>query len=109
MRIFPRSRYGQFCSANALWRSLSIIFGGLLLGYLLDLVRSKFDERTSYVSLPIWQLASYLLMLFGVLQLFKSWKRLGGDERYVAPGDEDFVNATNPGAAVAPVPNIPQH
>jgi MFS family permease len=113
MRIFPRSRYGQFCSANALWRSLSIIFGGLVLGHFLDVLKENFGERTSYVSLPFWQLASYLLMLIGAVKLYGSWKRYGGDEAYIAPGDEDFVAmekaaAAETGAVVAPVANVPK-
>ena len=32
MRLFPRQLYGQFCSANAMWRSVSMIVNGTLVG-----------------------------------------------------------------------------
>ncbi|MBL8029561.1 MAG: MFS transporter [Fibrobacteres bacterium] len=85
MRVFPRDRYGQYCSANALLRSLSLIISGLLLGWGLDTVKSHYGEKTAYFCLPIWQFIFYGLMLAAVIALYKSWKKYGGDESYVPP------------------------
>jgi MFS family permease len=89
MRIFPRSRYGQFCSSNALWRSASVIVGGILLGMILDWIAMKTSKRTAFACLPFWYFASYCVMLAGAVLLYRSWKRHGGDESYVPPGEND--------------------
>jgi MFS family permease len=112
MRIFPRSRYGQFCSANALWRSFSVIIGGLILGAMLDFLKANYGARTAFVSLPIWHFLSYAIMLVGTILLYRSWKRYGGDTSYIPPVEDmpdlaPQMIGSNPGASVAPTPNVP--
>lgn len=86
MRVFPRSRYGQFCSANALVRAASIVVSGILLAYFLDFVENTWhDKRIRYTALPIWQGVAFVIMLVGMLCLYRSWKKYGGDQAYVAP------------------------
>ena len=85
MRVFPRSNYGQFCSANSIWRSWSVIVGGAMLGLFLDILARHVGREVAYRYLPLWYLGSYLLMLYATLVLFRSWKRYGGDAAYIAP------------------------
>jgi len=84
MRLFPHSRYGQFCSANAMWKSFSMIINGTLIGVFLDMLGTHIGKARSYAFLPVWQLFFYLLMLFFMFKVYKSWKKFGGDENYVA-------------------------
>ena len=85
MRIFPRGRYGQFCSANSMIRSLAIIVAGVLVGGYLDVLTSLFGPRTAYCCLPLWGLAAYCSVLFCMIKLYRSWKSYGGDESYSPP------------------------
>jgi MFS family permease len=86
MRLFPRDRYGQFCSANALWRSLSSIISGGLVGVYLDLIIRYFGKNTAYCLMyPVWQFVFMGLTLYFMMKLYRSWKQYGGDENYVAP------------------------
>lgn len=84
MRIFPRERYGQFCSANAMWRSISLIISGSLAGVFLDVLGKKVGKEQAYCYLPVWQLVFMILMLYFMVKLYKSWKAYGGDDHYVA-------------------------
>jgi maltose/moltooligosaccharide transporter len=88
MRIFPRERYGQFCSANSLMRSASFIVMGFLSGFYLDLMKKFVGEKNAYFYLPFWWFVFYGLMLFFSILLYRSWKRYGGDNDYVPPMPE---------------------
>ena len=84
-RIFPRDRYGQFCSANAMWRSISLIINGALAGIFFDVAIKHFGTRIGYCLLPAWQLFFTALALFFLAKLYRSWKQYGGDDAYVPP------------------------
>jgi MFS family permease len=88
MRIFPRERYGQYCSANALCRSLAVMVMGTLAGVYLDVLTKIFDRDTAYRLIPLWNLFFTALASFFMYRLYKSWKRYGGDAAYVPPGVE---------------------
>ena len=85
MRIFPRTRYGQFCSANSMCRSVTGIVGGSLVGIYLDVLKVKFGADTAYRLLPLWQFTGYAVMLFFLVKLYHSWQNHGGDVSYVPP------------------------
>jgi len=93
MRLFPRSRYGQFCSANNLWRSIGFAGGALLAGIFLDFVTRHSRTSCPYFFIPYWQ------MFFGApavvcnYNLYRTWKELGGDESYVPPLPEGSQDA----------------
>jgi Na+/melibiose symporter-like transporter len=85
MRIFPRSRYGQFCSANAMVRSLAGIAAGTVAGLFLDLLTARWGKEVAYRCLPIWFMGAFAVMFFFLVLLYRSWKRYGGDDAYVPP------------------------
>ncbi len=85
MRLFPRGRYGQFCSANALWRALGVIIGGVLVGGFLDVMKKFTSETNVYCFLPVWQLIFNIPATFLTYKLYRSWKHYGGDDSYVPP------------------------
>jgi hypothetical protein len=89
MRLYPKSRYGQFCSANALWRSLIFILTGYLAGVYFDLLKKYVGEARSYLWMPLWQMFFYSLMLFFAGWVYVIWKKHGGDDHYRPPGFED--------------------
>ncbi|MFA5205364.1 MAG: MFS transporter [Lentisphaeria bacterium] len=117
MRTFPRSRYGQYCSANAMLRSIAAIIGGAGAGIYLDLLKGFFSrpeiqngalkvmyagqgctgEDVAYRLIPLWSWVCTGLATFFMYKLFQSWKSLGGDEHYAPPllgGSEPIEGAT---------------
>ncbi|MFT3785850.1 MAG: MFS transporter [Tepidisphaeraceae bacterium] len=85
MRIFPRQNYGQFCSANAFWRSAATIACGVLAGVYFDLLRQRLGDDLSYRTLPFFQMGAFAIILWALFKLYRSWKRYGGDLAYAAP------------------------
>ena len=85
MRLFPRSRYGQFCSANSIWRSVGSILGSLSVGLFLDTMRGFVGETRAFLLLPAWQLVFSIPAAWMAWKLYQSWLRYGGDETYVPP------------------------
>jgi MFS family permease len=85
MRIFPRDRFGQFCSANGMLRSFADIAAGLMVGVFLDAIAARWSMDVAYRCLPFWNLAAYGLVLYAMAKLYRSWKKHGGDQAYVPP------------------------
>jgi len=85
MRIFPRERYGQFCSARAMLDSIIGIFSGTLAGAYLDILTKLYGERTAYCLIPLWAFVFSALSLFFMVRLYRSWQSYGGDESYQPP------------------------
>ena len=86
MKLFPKSRYGQFCSANALVRSLALIIGGVVCGLFLDLAK-KLNPAPEYCYrfLPVWNLAFQAGSLCFLFLLHREWKKLGGKHHFTPP------------------------
>jgi predicted MFS family arabinose efflux permease len=78
-RLMPRQRYGQFCAANAM-----VVESGLLgLSWLCGVMLDHYGER--YVHM--WASVFAMLGLLMLVNLFIAWKKHGGDDHFVAPGD----------------------
>jgi Na+/melibiose symporter-like transporter len=89
MRILPKSRFGQFSSANAMVRSLAIIIGGLVIGLILDRLAVLFPVKDyCYRFIPIWSIACAGASLFFLRRLHADWLSRGGVESYLPPGFE---------------------
>ncbi len=80
-RMLPRERFGQFNSANVIvWQlSWAVLSPGC--GKFLDLVG---DNRFLF----LWFSAFACFSLVMTILVYRDWKRLGGDEEYVAPLSE---------------------
>lgn len=85
MRLFPRSHYGQFCSANTIWRSVGFILGSALIGPFLDFAKPWLGPDRVYLLLPVWQLSFSVPGVWATWMLYKSWLRLGADQHYIPP------------------------
>lgn len=89
MRILPKSRYGQFCSANAMVRSFAIIIGGLLIGFALDWLAVVFPTKDyCYRFIPLWALVCIGASLYFLRRLYSEWLKRGGATSYHPPGFE---------------------
>ncbi len=86
MRTLPKSRFGQFCSANAMVRSLVVLVFGLLLGGAIDLVRRMTGcGDFVYRLIWIWQLIFGGLGLFFCILTYREYLKLGGECNFKAP------------------------
>lgn len=85
MRIFPRDRFGQFCSANGMLRSFADIAAGVLIGVFLDAIAARWNMDVAYRCLPLWNMAAYALVLYAMIKLYRSWQKYGGDNAYTPP------------------------
>ncbi|MFH1022991.1 MAG: MFS transporter [Planctomycetota bacterium] len=82
--LFPRGKYGQFCSANALVSQLVGSTFVLVGAYVMDvLTASSYDTDAYRYSFLIKGYIS-LLRLFPLFGIYYYWKKMGG-EKYVPP------------------------
>ena len=86
MRLFPKSRFGQFCSAQALLRSITTVVAGVAAGLFVDGVKwlchgSDFAYRFNFV----WILVFYAISAGITLYAYRYWYKLGGDATYHPP------------------------
>ena len=80
-RILPAKQYGQFCSANAMVFHLGLMVAMPAAGWVFD--------RIGYRYIYAWFAAFAVFSTAFVVMLYFDWKRLGGDENYVAPTVEE--------------------
>ncbi len=110
MRTLPKSRFGQFCSAGAMFRSILVLVMGLVMGVLIDWGRSllgggEFVYRYIWVWRAVWSVISLLFLYL----MYKSWQKLGGTTSYRAPAPwsenkyEEIENSKIVDAAEKPV------
>ena len=86
MRLLPKAKYGQFCSANAMFRSLIIAGAGIASGGLIDIAGAFFGNKDyAYRIVPVWLLICFTGSSIFLLLLLKEWKRLGGEKNYTPP------------------------
>ena len=86
MRIFPQSRFGQFCSAQALLANGCRAAAGVLAGMFIDLMKwfchgSDFGYRFMFVWYAFFGVISSVL----TIKLYREWHRLGGDRHFHPP------------------------
>ena len=89
MRLFPREKFGQFCSFLAICGAMVGVVAGIVGGLFIDLMRRVFPDATygtdfCYRLIPAWSLFFLSCSLILLALLYKEWLRLGG-EAYRAP------------------------
>lgn len=105
MRMLPAERYGQFCSAQAMFRSLCVIIAGFVVGWGIDALKTatmahgmNADFCFRFVPVMMWvcQIAAFLFMI----RVYKYFKEFGGDEAYQPPETPVLVPAEQEGIGV---------
>lgn len=84
MRLFPREKFGQFCSFMAICGALVGMGTGILGGIFIDKMRVIFPDAIygkdfCYRLIPAWSLFFLSLGLILLALLYREWKRLGGE------------------------------
>ena len=100
MRIFPQSRFGQFCSAQAMLRSVCTIIAGVLAGVFVDaakLVLNRYGENFAYRLNCVWVTVFTAISAYFLIKVYREWNRLGGDAQFhpPAPWSKDGVEKMN--------------
>lgn len=90
MRVFPKSRFGQFCSALALLRSVVWIVAGTVGGLFVDGVawlcrNSGYGPNFVYRFLFLWTGFSVVVPAAVGIWAYVYWHRLGGYDGYQPP------------------------
>ncbi len=86
MRLFPQSRFGQFCSAQAMAVSVSQIIGGVAAGLFIDVVRYFcHNSDFAYRFIFIWTAAFQFVAVGVAVFVYILWHRMGGDKKFQPP------------------------
>ena len=86
MRVFPSSRFGQFCSAMSMFRALIVMLANLLFGMAIDFGRKLLGGGdTIYRYIHIWQFVCYVIGGLFYILAYIEWQKLGGEKAYRAP------------------------
>ena len=86
MRLYPKSRFGQFCSAGSMFRSLMVLFFSLLLGIFMDFLKEKLQLGDyAYRFIYVWVLFFNCIGIFCYIMMYREFLRLGGYNGYKAP------------------------
>lgn len=85
MRIFPQSRFGQFCSAQALVKSVFTTFAGVAVGLFIDMCRRLCGGDYAYRFLFVWALVMGVLGTVFLVIVYMMWNKMGGDRNFHPP------------------------
>lgn len=86
IRLQPKSRYGQFCSAQSLLTNGSRILAGLAVGIFFDFLKwifsgSDYVYRFNFLWITFWCTFAAVV----ICSLYRQWQKLGGDKHFHPP------------------------
>lgn len=86
VRLFPQSRFAQFCSAQGVIRSFCTMGAGIVAGLFIDGIKyfcsvGDFAYRFNF----IWTFVFYCLGTLLMILIYIKWYKLGGDAHYHPP------------------------
>jgi len=82
--LYPKTKYGQFCSANAMVKQFVGAFAGVLGAMLMDQLTVNSFDTDNYRYGYLFRSAANFLSFLCLAGVYLYWKKLGG-ENYVAP------------------------
>ncbi|MEI6422456.1 MAG: MFS transporter, partial [Lentisphaerota bacterium] len=86
MRVFPKSRFGQFCSAQGFLITLVSAGAVVLGGAFIDLLGRFFSQPNfEYRFLWVWQLLFGIPSAICIIYAYRAWYRMGGDSSFHPP------------------------
>ncbi len=78
IELLPKDRYGQFCSAQAIFRSVIMFLANGVAGFFILWMGS-------YRYIFVWDAIFTILATAAMVMVFRGWYRNGGPKGYVAP------------------------
>lgn len=86
MRLYPRSRFGQFCSSQAMISWGCIIVAGIASGLFIDIVTWLcHGTNFAYRFIFLWTTAGTMVTATVIVLAYLKWYRLGGDKHFRPP------------------------
>ncbi len=87
MLTFPKSRFGSFCSMQALLRSTTVTLIALGVARFFDWLKTCFpdSETYHYRFAAVWPILCYLPVVIVAVLVYREWGRLGGYKNYACP------------------------
>jgi MFS family permease len=86
MRTYPQSRFGQFCSAQAMVRSAFTVAAGIFAGLFIDGMRSLcHGSDYAYRLNCVWTTVFLGISAVFMVKSYVEWHRLGGDKHFHPP------------------------
>jgi maltose/moltooligosaccharide transporter len=109
MLLFPQDRYGQFCGAQALVRSVGTMAGGAIAGLFLDIVRRDYGNGSLFPYRYIYFWIGLFTCLAAICnyRVYRAWKRLGAEEAYRPPTGRFRFADLPPALHAPPAPKGP--
>ena len=110
MRLFPKDRFGQFCSFNAIVKAGFGIGASFVVVFYMMWMRHLFPDASwgkdfCYRTIAAWRIPFMCLALVFLLLVYREWKRLGGEKHYEPPGfDHEKSLPPDPGFEVVLAP-----
>ena len=85
-KMFPQSRFGQFCSAQALLRSFIGLGAGVFSGLYIDIVKYFCNGSDfAYRFIFLWSTIFTIINAVILVSAYRIWYRLGGDSHFHPP------------------------
>lgn len=107
IRVFPKDKYGQFCSCNGMVKSTARMIGGFFAGFFLDYMTSFSADKAAFRCVYMWSGIFQLIALLFLWKMYTTWKQMGGDSCYVPPGSALEKQMLGQAAAPPPEPAFP--
>ena len=86
IRLQPKSRYGQFCSAESILRNGCTIAAGFLVGLFFDSLMWLFHgSGYAYRFIFVWAIFWLIVSAAVIISLYRQWHALGGDLHFHPP------------------------
>lgn len=87
IRLQPKSRYGQFCSAQSIISNICKMAAGAGAGYFFYFLKTRFFHGADYAYRFnfVWSAVASILMALVICSLYRQWKALGGDLHFNPP------------------------
>jgi WD40 repeat protein len=83
--LYPKTKYGQFCSANAMVKQCVGAFAGIFGALLMDQMTAGSYDTDNYRYGYLFKFAANVISFLFLLGVFLYWRKMGGEKGYVAP------------------------
>lgn len=102
--IFPKDKFGQYCSCNGMMKSVAILLSGFGAGLFMDYMTGNNTDKLAFRWLYMWGGIFQAAGVFCLVGLYIIWKRRGSDHGYVAPGSALEKEMLAGGSTITPSP-----
>ena len=90
--LLPKERFGQFASADAMMKALTMIVGSVVAGFFMDYMKKIYNgDEEYYRFMYIWTAGFQVIGCILAWRVYAGWKKHGGLKDYKAPVTGDAL------------------